>query len=261
MVINQATPKNPSQLHIAGQACVRPFLEHGNVMVLKDVMRNAPGQEEIRERNLRIRNGTVTKEDWKSINNHANTVTKQGKSHIYLSATQAGVREKNFQALVEVVNAGTPVAVCRATGTGRCHSSTGSNGEAMQLHNKVYLAVGTRVMLSKNLAVPYKLVNGSFGILKQIVYRPSTAPPEQPMYVVVEFVSWCGPPWDIENPKHVPIVPVEAACMKHKRTCQRTQLPVDTCEAMSIHKVRLVLVLRVVDVWDIGSHGVVVLRW
>jgi ATP-dependent exoDNAse (exonuclease V) alpha subunit len=147
------------------------------------------------------------------------------------------VRAKNFEYMVETVNAGTPVAVIQATGKGRCHTSSGSNGEAMQLHNKVYLAIGARVMLSKNIAVPFKLVNGSFGIVKQIVYKPGTAPPSQPMYGMVEFPSYNGPAWDPENPKYVPIAPITGDCVEHNRTCSRTQIPVDVAEAMTIHKV------------------------
>lgn len=52
------------------------------------------------------------------------------------------------------------------------------------------------------------LVNGSLGEVVDIVYTPSCKPPELPLYVVVRFDNYNGPPWDQGNPNILPITPI-----------------------------------------------------
>ena len=44
------------------------------------------------------------------------------------------------------------------------------------------------------------LVNGSLGEVVDIVYTPGCKPPELPLYVVVRFDNYSGPPWDQDDP-------------------------------------------------------------
>ena len=53
-----------------------------------------------------------------------------------------------------------------------------------QLDREILLCVVQRVMLSCNLWVQSRLVNGALGEVIQIVYRPGPNPPQLPAYVV-----------------------------------------------------------------------------
>ena len=57
---------------------------------------------------------------------------------------------------------------------------------------RVAICKGAVVMLLKNFVVEYKLMNGSIGVVRKIVYRDSAGPSNhlsQPAYVIVEFPS------------------------------------------------------------------------
>ena len=54
-------------------------------------------------------------------------------------------------------------------------------------------------MLTANLWVQARLVNGSLGKVIDIVYKSNEQPPSLPSFVVVEFLYYKGPLWDIGN--------------------------------------------------------------
>ena len=60
-------------------------------------------------------------------------------------------------------------------------------------------------MLTTNLWIDAGLVNGSLGVVKDIVYAIDCKPPLFPSYVTVEFNSYIDPPWDPNSPKTIPI--------------------------------------------------------
>ena len=89
-----------------------------------------------------------------------------------------------------------------------------------QLPKEVLLCKLQRFMLITNLWVTAGLLNGSLGEVKDIVYPIECRPPLLPSYVTVEFNSYTGPPWDLRNPKIVPIEPISRG--------NRTQIPLAT---------------------------------
>jgi hypothetical protein len=66
------------------------------------------------------------------------------------------------------------------------------------------------------------------GKIVTIFYKESTAPPQIPTFVVVDFPKYIGPPWDERNPTHLPIPAV-------KRN-GRAQIPLKMAWALTIHK-------------------------
>ena len=74
------------------------------------------------------------------------------------------------------------------------------------------------------------------GTVKEIVFEKGKSPlnGDLPLYVVVDFPLYRGPPWDKDNPKHIPIPMCESSCRYH--CCLRRFCPLDLCFARTIHK-------------------------
>jgi hypothetical protein len=99
------------------------------------------------------------------------------------------------------------------------------------------LAVGAVVMLLTNYIVEHRLMNGSVGYVRDIVYRPGTNPRNsQPAYVIVEFpnstLEECLVPGMPST--FLPIAPVICRC--EKGCCTAQQIPLRVCKAITIYK-------------------------
>ena len=104
------------------------------------------------------------------------------------------------------------------------------------------ICVGAKVALdNKNFCPVWGLHNGACGTVKEIVFDKKKNPNngDLPMYVVVDFPLYCGPAWDRDNPKSVPIPLSEYNCKYSKPShtcCKRTFLPLCLSYARTIHK-------------------------
>ena len=98
-------------------------------------------------------------------------------------------------------------------------------------------------MLRVNLWVPGGLVNGSVGIIKSIVYAEGMAPPQLPLYVLVEFDNFNGP--YVIN-KSFPVVPIQRSWSDRGINYSRLQLPLTVAHAITIHKAQGMTLPRVV---------------
>ena len=83
-------------------------------------------------------------------------------------------------------------------------------------------------MLTANLWVQAGLVNDSLGKFIDIVYNSNEQPPSLPCFVVVEFLYYKGPLWDVLNPTYVPISSISSG--SHR------QLPLRMVWGLTIHK-------------------------
>ena len=103
-------------------------------------------------------------------------------------------------------------------------------------------------MLTCNLWVQSRLVNGALKVVIQIVYRPGSNPPQLPAYVVMEFDNYIGLPWDQSNPKHIPIPLIQQN--------NRKQVPLKMAWALTIHKSQgLTLTRSTMDIGNIERQG------
>lgn len=126
------------------------------------------------------------------------------KGALFVSANREPVEEYNFLSLTRTSDAENPVAVIKSTMRSR------SGGAAKKSHFDdrcplhCLLCIGAMVALKGwNFYPEWGLFNGSIGTVKEIVFKPDANPNEGdlPLYVVIEFSSYCGPIWDENNPK------------------------------------------------------------
>ncbi|XP_057857985.2 uncharacterized protein LOC131067076 [Cryptomeria japonica] len=117
-----------------------------------------------------------------------------------------------------------------------------------QLPLELLLCENQQVMLLANLWIEVGLVNGSIGLVKNIIYEPNTKPPDLPKFVIVRFQNYKGPPWDPLHPNDIPIAPI--ARRRH------TQIPLTTAWAITIHKSQgLTLDKATIDIGNTEKQG------
>ena len=103
-------------------------------------------------------------------------------------------------------------------------------------------------MLTSNLWVQAKLVNGSVGKIIDIVYNSNEQPPSLPCFVVVEFLYYKGPLWDVLNPSYVPIYPITGG--SHRK------LPLHMAWGLTIHKAQGMTLQNVtIDIGNTDRQG------
>jgi len=72
-------------------------------------------------------------------------------------------------------------------------AAAGSEEQARRLPTLSYFSVNSKVLLTWNLNVTLKLVNGSTGIIKDIIFAPNTsAVTDLPIAIIVEFAQYSG---------------------------------------------------------------------
>ncbi|CAG2185619.1 PIF1 [Mytilus edulis] len=129
-----------------------------------------------------------------------------------------------------------PIARVNAVSSG-FHSKSSESDRAGGLQQTLYLCKSAKVMLSVNLCVPFGLFNGAIGNIVDIIYLNDKRPDDSlPDAVMVEFHSYTGPAFIEQNPKLVPIVPVERKLDCSCNCCRRKQIPLRLGWASTIHR-------------------------
>ncbi|KAI3838233.1 hypothetical protein MKX03_025941 [Papaver bracteatum] len=157
---------------------------------LEEVFRQS-GDEELafRDALLRLSDGKSTLTDWElfSARDYSLlTIEEQNKfKHaLRLFPTKSGASRYNHERLKEL---GNPVA--RIISKNNCETAKiAKSDKAKGLQEILLLSKGSRVMLRKNLSTKYVLVNGSRGVVVDIVYKNGEKPPtDMPIVVMVDF--------------------------------------------------------------------------
>ena len=193
-------------------------------------------QEEFRSALYRLRNGESSENDWHmlltrtpcNINRSTNLNT-----YVKLSFSNEKVARDNYEVLEKLC---VPIAQINARHSNKASAKLASD-DMGGLEPKLFLCIGARVMLTRNLWTEKGLCNGSMGIVKDIVYSEGDTPPLLPISVIVRFdTSYSGPSF-LENESFcVPIVPVTNTSDVHGSTHERRQLPIRLSWAITIHK-------------------------
>ncbi|KAI3872509.1 hypothetical protein MKX03_004572 [Papaver bracteatum] len=144
---------------------------------------------------LRLSDGGSTFHDWQLFNTRNYTVMtieeKNNFKHaLRLFPTKSDAATYNHESLKELRH---PIA--RINSKNNCDTTKGANSDEAKWPEQVlFLSKGARVMLRKNIATQYGLVNGSMGTITYIVYEEGLKSPiDMPIAVMVDFDTYTGP--------------------------------------------------------------------
>jgi hypothetical protein len=169
----------------------------------------------------------------------------------------------NLTRLIEVSSSVCPVAVIKSRSKGTTRAKAYRSHFGSDIPSSALICLECSVALNcRNFRPSWGLHNGACGIVREIIFDTACNPNnnEMPLYVVVEFPLYCGPPWDIDNPKvcnklrhsaidyttrsdciifHsstqlVPVPMVSFTCPRG--CCSRQFCPLTTAYARTIHK-------------------------
>ena len=133
---------------------------------------------------------------------------RHDKNGVFVFPTHSAEMHHNRQQLLKI-NMDAPVAKMTAVNTGP-HAKIAKTDQAGGLLNQLYLCVGSKVMLTTNLAVSHGLFNGAIGFVREILYLEGRTPSSNlPDVVMVNFPGYLGPPFTTSGDPLVPIFPVE----------------------------------------------------
>ncbi|XP_057852643.2 uncharacterized protein LOC131062916 [Cryptomeria japonica] len=220
------------------------------VIKLKKIFRQTreqPAQIAFRALLSNLRNAERTIGDWKLLMSRSNSTLSSVEQSIFLSsthlfATNEMVSLHNKRMLLSM---GKPIALSTVE---QLRGFTCTIPDEEQLESKIPLCIGQEVMLSVNLWVETRLVNGALGQVKEIVYNGGEIPLELPLFVVVQFKNYIGPIWDHNIPKNIPLVPISRGLCR--------QLPLKMAWALTIHKAQaLTLQRETIDIGNTNHQG------
>lgn len=128
---------------------------------------------------------------------------------IYLFFTNEKRIRHNIQHLKLFSSSDNPVAMMQPQSTGQHGGKGVTKHFEAKFPNTAMMCVGSRVAIEhRNFQPLWGLHNGACGTVDEIVYAKGDSPNKGnlPSYVVVNFPLYCGPAWDLDNPKVRPIL-------------------------------------------------------
>jgi hypothetical protein len=214
-------------------------------VVLTQVMRQQGEDEEsrrFRQALNELREDAVTEESWRLLLTRTKmavgtAVTQQFANAIRIFNTNSRVDDFNHAQLRDLSK---PVISIEARHTGSREARDASYEDAENLHKTLLLCKGAKIRLTQNIWVERGLVNGSRGVVHDIVW-PADADVynELPKAVLVKFEDYTGPALftdEVDNKPVVPIFPVRRDFELRGVQCSRQQLPLCLSYAITVHK-------------------------
>lgn len=194
--------------------------------------------------------GALSESGWRTLMGRRTILAQNRDSFrnaVHLFPTNEQVRAHNERHLAEN---GQPVALLEAVHN-CCIARQSSASSAQGLEAQLFLSIGCRVMLRRNLCVSKGLVNGALGTVRSIVYLPDQRPPALPCVLLVEFDKFVGP---YLRDRLFPVLPVSSCWKEGNVECTRRQFPLSVAYALTIHKSQGLTLDKVVV--DLGSREI-----
>jgi len=216
-----------------------------SAVILRNIVRQGNDEHQLKNALLALREYEVTPEQakwlqkfqWDDLKQSygADLLTRMSDKGLFVFPTHAEVWSHNKIKLLEV-NENCPVAKLNAESQG-AHAKSVESDRADGLRQTLFLCKTAKVMLTINICVPFGLFNGAVGNIVDIIYLNNNQPENSlPDAVMVEFHNYTGPTFIPENPKIVPILPVERKIDCYCHGCRRKQIPLQLGWASTIHK-------------------------
>lgn len=162
----------------AGQQLYRSI---ESAVILSVSFRQNVRQQEFRDLLDRISNGEVTHNDWQTINSRR--LSAINLNNFSESVRLYDTNEKVYNYNKERLRLFQHVYLIRAINN--CNEAARASSRiADNLENVIHLAIGSRVMLRRNLSIANGLTNGSLRTITDIVVRENG---EMPIFVMVNF--------------------------------------------------------------------------
>ena len=237
------------------QTLYRPF---NRTVVLTQIMRQQ-GEDDI-SRGFRaaleeLREGTISDEAYSLLHRRVQANLEDAdranfSNALRLYPTKSMVNEFNMQMLKKKRS---PVIHIKAKHNSKA-AERGTDEDAEGLHADIYLSKGARVMLTNNLLTPFGLVNGSMGVLHDIVWLPE----EDPLTNLPCMILFKPDKYPADGPclfrtadghaivPIVPIVPIMREWEVNHQKLQRTAFPIVLAYAITVHKSQGLTLDRVV---------------
>lgn len=247
------TKRNPQTLLVEKEGETAFFRCAQNVIKLDTIQRLDKGSDRLKQILTDVRNGGMKEEDASFLmKRHIRNIPlhhKQWLEHnaIYLFATKQLNTEHNMKKLNELSNKDNPVCLLQTQydKTYVCQQSKATRTQGNKKHfdkdttpTKCMLCIGAKVCINKkNFHPNWGLYNGALGTVIGIKFAPNENPQtgHLPIYVIVDFPHYKGPPWIKAHPTWVPIPPVSTYCNKNA-CCEATFVPLCLAFARTIHK-------------------------
>ena len=195
-------------------------------------------QQEFRDILLRLCDGESSLNDWKTLTTRFEENLNQDERDSFSDAisiltTWEEVDKINIDMLRSLQR---PVA--KIVGDhNRVEAKKASSEMAKGLEAQLLLAKGARIMLTANVWMEGRLVNGSTGVIQDIIFREK-GPPSLPVAVFITFEKYEGPTiTNLEGVKVVPVVPIKRSWKgKNGTQCSRSQVPLCLAWVVTAHK-------------------------
>src|SRR5947207_11229649 len=222
-----------------GMAAYKQFLEVYKLDIIQRQSGESAGQREFRDILLRLRNGESSLNDWRVLTTRFEENLNQSERENFADATSIltkweEVDKVNIDMLRSLQR---PVAKIVGVHSGGAEAKKASSEVAKGLEPHLLLSKGARIMLTANVWTGAGLVNGSMGVIQDIIFEEQE-PPSLPVVVFIKFEKYEGPTiTNLEGVKVVPIVPIKRTWEGEKGTkCSRLQLPIRLAWAITVHK-------------------------
>jgi ATP-dependent DNA helicase PIF1 len=188
----------------------------------------------------------VTKKDWKLLTSRVQARVgdiSAWKDALRIYQTRELVNEYNHRRMRDLMDIGMnegAVVVLEVSHTG-FGAKDASTDDAERLKRSLPVAIGSRVMLQKNIWTEWALFNGAVGIVRDVIWAPGVENPckEAPLAILVNFDHYDRPESMLDpvtGRRLVPIFRSKRDWIKGAVTLTRTQFPLTEAHAITIHK-------------------------
>ena len=116
-----------------------------------------------------------------------------------------------------------------------------SLSDANRIQSRLYLSIGSKVLLTRNVWHQVGLCNEACGIVRDIIFKPDAPPPSLAECIIVDFVEgYNGPsffPLENEQKSWIPMFPVTSdwsTVSPHGESTRHSMLSLHLCHAWRI---------------------------